>query len=216
VHLQRQPRPQLVAARRRARRSSQVAAHLPRCLRGVCATSAEGEYRRSPEAGCTRDGGRSSGAALQEEAPNHRGLRWLNGQRGERCGKGVDHGVRYESGRRTTVNRRGSVEKNLDDVRTEDVPLPREKSGRSLRTAQTASGIKAARARLRLSCGTWEPAIPMLKGEAQAAGTARGRVPMRDAGTDRLVVAMKPGNAGGAKEAGYPGSLGGQPQGRNR
>jgi len=195
----------------------------------------EGRAPRAPKAseaacwrrGCTRDGGRSSGAALQEEAPNHRRLRWPNGQGGERCGKGARKGVRYESGRRTTVNRRGSVEKNLVDVETEDVPLPREESGRSLRTAQAASGIKAARTRLRLSCGTWEPAIPIWrrsgqrpdrarKGEPQAAETARGRVPTRDAGTDRLVVAMKPGNAGGAKGAGYPGLFGGQPQGRSR
>ena len=30
----------------------------------------------------------------------------------------------------------------------------------------------------------------------------RGRVPMRGEGTDGLVVAMKPGNAGGAKGSG--------------
>jgi RNA-directed DNA polymerase len=33
----------------------------------------------------------------------------------------------------------------------------------------------------------------------------RGRVPTRGTGTDRLVVAMKPGNAGGAKGTGCPG-----------
>jgi hypothetical protein len=38
-----------------------------------------------------------------------------------------------------------------------------------------------------------------------------GRVPMRGRGTDRLVVAVMPGNAGGAKGAGCPGSFGGQP-----
>jgi hypothetical protein len=143
---------------------------------------------------------------------------------GERCGKGVQKGVRYESRRRTTVNRRRSVEKNLDDVKTEDVPLPWDKPGMDLRTAQAASGIKAARARLRLSCGTWEPAASTLgrtgrmsgrtrEGDPQAAETARGRVPERGAGTDRPVVARKPGNAGGAKGAGYPGLFGGQPRG---
>ena len=50
------------------------------------------------------------------------------------------------------------------------------------------------------------------EGGPQAAETARGRVPMRGTGTDRLVVAMKPGNAGGAKGAGHPGSSGGQPR----
>jgi hypothetical protein len=34
---------------------------------------------------------------------------------------------------------------------------------------------------------------------------------MRDAGADRPVVAVMPGNAGGAKGAGRPGSLAGQP-----
>ncbi len=146
----------------------------------------------------------------------------------ERCGKGAQKGVRCESRRRTTVNRRRSVETNLDDVKTEDVLLPWEKPESSLLTARAASGIKAARARLRLSCGTWEPAVSMpgktrhspgrtRKGDPQAAETARGGVPKRGAGTDCPVVVMKPGNAGGAKGAGYPGLLGGQPRrGRSR
>jgi hypothetical protein len=143
---------------------------------------------------------------------------------GERCGKGVPKGVRCESRRRTTVNRRGSVETNLDDAETEDVPLPREKLESNLSTAPAASGIKAARARFRLPCGTWEPAVSILgrsgrmsertrEGDPQAAETARGGVPKRGAGTDRPVVARKPGNAGGAKGAGYPGLFGGQPHG---
>jgi hypothetical protein len=37
------------------------------------------------------------------------------------------------------------------------------------------------------------------------------RVPMRSTGTDRLVVAMKDGNASFAKEAGYPARFRGQP-----
>ena len=55
-------------------------------------------------------------------------------------------------------------------------------------------------------------------GELQAAGTVRGRVPVRGTGTDRLVVAVMPGNAGGAKETGHRGSVAGQPLfgGRNR
>jgi hypothetical protein len=83
--------------------------------------------------------------------------------------------------------------------------------------------MKVARARSGLLGGTWEPAIPIRRrhgrareGDLQADETVRGRVPMRDAGTDRLVVAMKPANAGRAKGAGYPGLFGGQPQGRSR
>jgi hypothetical protein len=44
--------------------------------------------------------------------------------------------------------------------------------------------------------GTWRSDA---KGAAQGAGTPRVGVPRRSAGTDQLVVAMKPGNAGGAK-----------------
>ena len=49
------------------------------------------------------------------------------------------------------------------------------------------------------------------EGVPQAANTVRGRVPSRGTGADRLVVVMKPGNAGGAKGTGHPGLLGGQP-----
>ena len=48
----------------------------------------------------------------------------------------------------------------------------------------------------------------------QVAGTARGRVVARGTGTDRLVVAMKVGNAAGAKGTGHPGLDGGQPRSR--
>jgi len=117
-----------------------------------------------------------------------------------------------------------------DDVKTEVCFCPRDEPGSDLLTAQVASGIEVARAWLRLCCGTWEPVVlnVMLglgerparasKGEPQATEHARGRVPTRDAGADGLVVAMKPGNAGGAKRAGCSGSFGGQPPrgGRSR
>ena len=58
---------------------------------------------------------------------------------------------------------------------------------------------------------------PDAKGEPQAAETVRGRVPMRDTGAGRPIVAMRPGNAGGAKGADYLGLLAGQPLvGRSR
>jgi len=47
---------------------------------------------------------------------------------------------------------------------------------------------------------TW-PAMPREK--VQAAPTARPKVPMRRGGADCFVVAMKRGNARGAKEAGH-------------
>jgi hypothetical protein len=66
--------------------------------------------------------------------------------------------------------------------------------------ARWVSGAEVARSRFRLRCGTWEPLALMCpaacwrgrrKGEPQAAESARGRVPMRGRGADRLVVAMK-------------------------
>ena len=60
--------------------------------------------------------------------------------------------------------------------------------------------------------GTWRPDA---KGETQGEITRRVRVPKRDAGTDQLVVAMKPGNAGGAKGLDCPVSGMGQPDVRS-
>ena len=116
---------------------------------------------------------------------------------------------------------------SMDDVETGVGLLLREQPGGYLLTAQAASGTKAARAWLRLLRGTCEPATSILartgeepgsvqEGESQAAETARDRVPTRGAGTGRPVVARKPGNAGGAKGAGCPGLLTGQPRGRSR
>ena len=111
------------------------------------------------------------------------------------------------------------------DVETGANWRTREEPGGYLLTAQAASGIEVARARSRLLVGTVEPVVPMWrsvqrsvlgwtqKEEPQAASTVSGRVPMRGTGTERLVVVMKPGNAGGAKEACYLGSRNGQPQG---
>ena len=121
------------------------------------------------------------------------------------------------------MNHRRRVVK-LGDIKTGALMLSWDKPKGYLFTALAVSGMKVARARPRLLCGTREPATTMLrpvgtvpgrlrKGEPQVAGTARGRVPMRVAGTDRLVVVMKPGNAGGAKGAGCPGLLVGQPLG---
>lgn len=53
--------------------------------------------------------------------------------------------------------------------------------------------------------------ISSATGGPQAAGTVRGRVPLASTGTDRLVVAVMPGNSGGAKETNYRGLFVGQP-----
>lgn len=110
--------------------------------------------------------------------------------------------------------------KRSDDIETGVQLLPRDKPGGYLFTALVVSGTEVARARFRLRCGTWERLAPIRstdccvgwrEGEPQAAETVRGRVPMRGRRADRLVVAVKPGNAGGAKGTGCPGSFGDQP-----
>jgi hypothetical protein len=94
--------------------------------------------------------------------------------------------------------------------------LPWDESGGCLFIGQMVSGMKVARARFRRQCGTWERLALILlvgcwtgrrEGDSQAAETVRVRVPMRGRRADRLVVAVKPGNAGGAKGTGCPGSF---------
>ena len=148
----------------------------------------------------------------------------VKSRRGERRGKrraesasGVDH----EGERKRTTD---DVSKDLGDIETGDASEPRDEPGGCLLIGQAMSGIEVARAWSGLLCGTCEPVAPSARsahwtvgpsgrrqGEPQAAGTARGRVPMRGTGAGRLVVAGKPGNAGGAKGTGRPGLLGGQP-----
>jgi hypothetical protein len=112
--------------------------------------------------------------------------------------------------------------KRIDVIETGVQLLPRDEPGGCLLTGQVVTGVEVARAWFRHRHGTWEPVAPAApagcwtgrpKGAPQAAETVRGRVPMRGTGTDRLVVAVMPGNAGGAKGPGCPGSFGDQPAG---
>lgn len=70
---------------------------------------------------------------------------------------------------------------SLVDIETGVEKLLRDESGGYLLTARVVSGMKVARARFRLWCGTWEPVAPMSwpvdrlgKGDPQAAVTVRG------------------------------------------
>ena len=114
--------------------------------------------------------------------------------------------------------------KKSGDIETRDSLRPWDEPGGCLLIGQVVSGIEVARAWSGLSCGTCEPVVPMPRAasgfrtcgrsrerEPQAAETARGSVVMRGTGADRPVVAVMPGNAGGAKGTGRPGWLFGQP-----
>jgi hypothetical protein len=143
---------------------------------------------------------------------------------GERCGHGAPRARQVRAEKASESEPLMTCRKRIDDIETGRESFSRDEPGGDLLTAQAVSGIKAARAQLRLWCGTCEPvALPPpavhwtttvprpQEGGPQAAATARGRVPTWGTGADRLVVAMMPGNAGGAKGAGHPGSFGGQP-----
>ncbi len=149
---------------------------------------------------------------------------------GERCGQGARI-VRQVRAKKANVSEPlMTCRKRSNGIETEENRYLGKQPGGDLLTAQAVPGMEVARAWLRLWCETWEPVASNAmvglgerparpsKGESQAAETARGRVPTRGTGTDRLVLARKPGNAGGAKEAGCSGSFGGQPPkgGRSR
>jgi hypothetical protein len=177
---------------------------------------------RSPVLGV----GWPSAAVLQGMAANHGKLR--------RSRAGVVSVA--EKARRSSAlggSREGNVSeplmkhrKRLDDIEAGGLQSLRDEPGGCLLIGQAVSGVEAARARLGLWCGTWEPVVVRARlasgagrtcggsgaGDLQAAETARGRVPGRGAGADRLVVAVMPGNAGGAKGTGCPGRPAGQPR----
>ncbi len=181
---------------------------------------------------CTRDGGvgrlcrRTSAAALQEEAANHPELLRSRAVVVSVVGKGAPRVRQVWITKANASKPLMKCRKRIGDIKTGVESFPRDEPGGCLPTGQVVSGMKVARAWSGLSCGTWEPVAPhplatsgaalahgpRRKGEPQAAGTARGRVPTRGTGADHLVVAAMPGNAGGAKGMGRPGLLSGQPQ----
>jgi retron-type reverse transcriptase len=173
---------------------------------------------------CARDGGGPSGTALQGEVPNHRKVRRSRAGVLSIADKADHQSVRCEPRRRARANHSVTRRKRIDDIRTGECRC----SGMSLvetclltrwcpalRWRELGSGSGAERGNLPSDTGpavhltVWSPG--RRERDPQAAETVRGRVAMRRAGADRLVVAPKPANAGGAKGAGCPGSFGGQP-----
>jgi hypothetical protein len=168
----------------------------------------------------------SSAVALQGEAANHREVRRSRAVCAERRGEVAPAsaaGVGQEGERKQTTD--DVSKRSIDDIETRFECMAWDEPGGSLPTGQVVSGMEVARAWPGLRCGTCEPVVPRpraasgagvargraWKREPRAAEIARGRVVMRGTGADRLVVAVKPGNAGGAKGTGRPGSVGGQP-----
>ena len=161
----------------------------------------------------------SSAAALQGEAANHRKLRRSRAGVVSVAEKARQR-VRQVWAKKASASEPLMTCRNrIDDIETGLGMWP----GRSLGEpaycpggVRHGGGASLVRALVRnvgtcrpeTAGGQWRewPAV-VAKGEPQAAETVRGRVPMRGTGADRLVVAVKPGNAGGAKGAGHPGLL---------
>jgi hypothetical protein len=66
--------------------------------------------------------------------------------------------VRCEPRRRAKANHPMTGRKRIDDIETGAESALRDEPGGNLLTAQAVSGLKVARARFGLRCGTWEPA----------------------------------------------------------
>ncbi len=181
---------------------------------------------------CIGDGGASLGGwwssatALRGEVANHRKLLRSRAVVVSVCGKVATlsaAGVGQEGEREQTTDDVSKTQS--DDIETGWASSARDQPGGSLLTGQAVSGIEVARAWPGLRCGTREPVVPRsraaggasigpwpcVEGRTPSGRSARGRVLMRGTGAGRLVVATKPGNAGGAKGTGCPGSFGGQP-----
>jgi hypothetical protein len=151
---------------------------------------------------CTRDGGRPPEAAVQAEASNRPLLLPSREVVVRELGKG-----RARPGQVRTVESNASkplmkCRKRRDGVKTGGESLPRDQSGGNLSTAQAASGMKAARMRSRLLCGTWEPVTPMPREER------KGKPPKRastDAGyRDGATCSSDEGPVTGLERRGCP------------
>lgn len=119
--------------------------------------------RDDPAPCCTRDEGGPLEAAVQAEASNHPLRLRLRDVVVSELGKGKARPCQVRTVESNASESLMKCRKRRDEVKTGRESLARDKFGRCLLTAQTASGIEAARTRSRLLCGTWEPVTPMLR-----------------------------------------------------
>lgn len=112
---------------------------------------------------CTRDEGGPFGVAVQAETSNHLLLLHLRDAVVSESGKGGARPCQIRTVESNANELLMTCRKRRNDVKTGRESLTRDKSGSNLLTGQTASGIKVARTRFRLLCGTWEPVTPMLR-----------------------------------------------------
>jgi hypothetical protein len=98
--------------------------------------------------------------ALQEEATNHPQAAAVKSRGGERCGKRrAFERVRYDPMKANESEPQVNCRNALDDIETELSLLAWDEPGECLLIGQVVSGMYAARAWVRLLCGTWEPVV---------------------------------------------------------
>jgi hypothetical protein len=181
--------------------------------------------RTRPMRCCTRDGGlalRGRPAGGGRKPPRAAPVK---SRGGERRGEGAPPARQVWITKASASEPPMTCRKRIDGIETGVESFPRDEPGGCLPTGpggvRHEGGASVVRALVR-NVGTCRPdaAAGQWRGaglrrsptrDPQAAGTARGRVAMRGTGADRPVVALRPGNAGGAKGTGRPGWLGGQP-----
>nr|WP_242467205.1 reverse transcriptase domain-containing protein [Ectothiorhodospira shaposhnikovii] len=126
---------------------------------------------------CTRDEGRPLGVAVQAGAPNHPLLLPLREVVVSELGKGGARPCQVWTVESNASEPLMRCRKRRDDVKTGTSRYPGTSLGGDLLTAQAASGMKAARMRSRLLCGTREPVTPMSREK-------RKRKPLKRESTD--------------------------------
>jgi len=140
---------------------------------------------------CMRDGGRSSEAGSQVLASNHCKLRSSKAAVVSVAAKGETRSRQVWSGEASVSEPLMTCRKPLDDVKT---------GGEAFFRDQFGGGPEACPSGIRHRGGA-KPDQALVwnvrtcrsdaKGDAQAANTARARVPMRGTGAEQLVVGMK-------------------------
>jgi hypothetical protein len=135
--------------------------------------------------------------ALQEGATNHPKVRRLRAVRAERCGKrrAVER-VRYDPMKANESKPLMTCRKAIGDIKSGLVCRVRDELGGSLLIAQVVSGMKVARAWVRLLHGTGEP-VALRSGQPVAFGlrlVVHGRTP---SGRNREGLSTVAGHRGG-------------------
>jgi hypothetical protein len=172
-----------------------VDAHVRICA-GLCQECAKAQC-------CTRDEGGPFDAGLQEQASNSRKLLPPHGGGGERSGKGATRSrhvwVRETNASEPLMRPRN---RSTEGIKTGAPPLSGKSMAETCVLAMWCPGYRWRDSSLG-SGAELENLIGGGKGKGTSGSPARPKVPIRRAGTDCPVVALKRSNVRGAKGAGH-------------